>query len=187
MILKIIEKIKALISDVPPKSEFEVFKFTISKIFTLSESNIVEITKVLHNGTLLGTGQYSFDSVTNKIEILIALASGDLIEVNYTFSKYSNEELSGYIKAALVWISIYAHSKTDFELENGDIFPTPDNKTLDLISLISAILIKPNWSSYNMPNLKVSYPRKFSKEEKIEKLINKFYRGLGTFDILKIN
>ena len=67
MIDNIKEKIRSLTEDLP-KSNFETFEYGISSIFTLSESNIQSITKVLKNGSELGSGEYSYDSTTNKIK-----------------------------------------------------------------------------------------------------------------------
>ena len=178
-------KIKALVEDFP-KVDFETFEYTTSKIFTLSESNISSITKVLKNGTDLGSGQYSYDSTTNKIEITVSLIQKDIIEVDYSFSKYSDTELNEYIRASLVWISISNNSSDDFELETdiNAIVPTPDNRELDLIAIIGAIIIKPNYATYRLPNLTVTYPRNINKEEKIQKIIDKFRSGIGITSVI---
>lgn len=176
-------KIRALITDFP-KSSIETFTYTTSPIFTLAESNISNIDKVLKNNVELGSGDYSYDSTTNKIEITVSLTNNDIIEVDYTYYKYSDSELTEYIRASLTWLSIFNTSWEDYELESNDIHPTADNQTLELIALIASILIQPNWSEYRLPNLTVRYPRTLSKEEKIEKLINRFTIGLGVNDIL---
>lgn len=176
-------KIRALITDLS-KSGIETFTYTTSSIFTLAESNISTIDKVLKNNVELGTGDYSYDSTTNKLEITASLINNDVIEVDYTYYKYSDAELTEWIRASLTWLSIFDTTCEDYELENNDIYPTPDNQTLELIALIASILIKPNYSEYRLPNLTVRYPRTLSKEEKIEKLINRFTIGLGVNDIL---
>lgn len=178
-------KIRALIEDFS-KSDFEVFEYTTSKIFTLSEPNISIITKVLKNGSELGSGQYSYDSTTNKIEITISLIQKDIIEVDYNFTKYSDTELNEYIRASLVWYSVDSSVGNDFEVEveANIIVPTPNNRELDLIAIIGAIIIKPNYSQYVLPNLRVVYPRNMGKEEKIQKIISKFSSGIGIMDII---
>jgi len=178
-------KIRALIGDFG-KNDFEAFEYAVSKIFTLSESNISSIIKVLKNGSELGSGQYSYDPDTNKIEITTSLIQGDVVEVDYSFSKYSDTELNGYITASLVWISIANCCDDDFELEEdiNAIVPTPNNRELDLIAVIGAIIIKPNYTTYNLPNLRVSYPRNISKEDKIQKIIDKFKSGIGIIGVI---
>jgi hypothetical protein len=51
-----------------------------------------------------------------------------------------------------------------------------------LICLIVAIMIKPNYTTYRLPNLTVSYPTKLDKEEKIQKLVDRFVYSLGVID-----
>lgn len=184
MLSDIQTKIRALVEDIG-KSDFEVFEYTNSAIFTIAQENIT-ITEVLKNGTDLGSGDYSFDSTTNKITIIASLILDDKIEIDYTYYNYSDSELKEWVRAALVWISIFSYCETDYELED-DIYPTPDNKSTDLISLIASILIRPNYSEYNLPNLKVKYPKNIDKEEKIRKIIQSFRQGLGTNGILEYN
>jgi hypothetical protein len=187
MIAEIKEKIRALITDLATcQSEF--FEYENSPIFTLCGTNINSIQKVLINGNELASGEtYDFDSATNKITITATLNSGDQIEIAYCYQKYSDTEILEYIRASLVWLSIFSFcSDEDFELEeDNEIYPTPSNKEQDLIALISSILIKPDYESYKLPNLTVSYPRSMTKEERIEKLIIKFKRGLGIVDTIE--
>ena len=187
MLDKIYSKIRALVEDFLTLDS-ETFTYVTSSIFTICESNITSITEVTKNGVALGSGVWAFDSDTNKITITESLTSGDIIEVDFKFNKYSDTELDEYVRASLVWISIKSHSSKDYELEDDDgIYPTPDNQTTDLISLISSILIKPNYDLYRLPNLTVRYPKNFSKDQKIEKLIDKFETGLGVMDLLEWN
>ena len=180
-------KVRALVEDFENiKKDFEVFEYTTSKIFTLSEPNISSITKVLKNGNELGSGDYSYDSTTNKIEITVALIQGDIIEVDYVFSKYSDTELNEYIRASLVWISVNNGYDKDFELETdiSEVVPTPTNREMDLIALIASLIIKPNYTQYVLPNLRVVYPKNWSKEERIQRTINRFASGIGVSDTI---
>ena len=184
MLNQIRTKIRALIEDLT-KSDFEVFTYTNSSIFTLSESNIVSIVEVSKNSSVLGSGDYSYDSTTNKLTIIASLTQGDIITVNYTYTKYSDTELDGFITSALVWISVFSTCNQDFELETNTIEPTPSNREIDLITLIVSILIKPDYSIYRLPNLTVRYPRTMPKEKRIELLVMKFNSGIGIADVLE--
>jgi len=187
IIAELRDKIRSLVGDFL-KTDTEVFTYENSGIFTLQEENIQEVTEVTLNGSDLASGDYTFDTSNNKLTITVSgLASGDIIEVIYTYYKYNNTEIDGYIKSALVWFSVFDASPKDFEIENEDIFPTPDNQEEDMIALIASIIIKPNYNEYRLPNLTVKYPRKFSKEEKIERLLNRWTRGLGVNDTLDFN
>lgn len=179
-------KVRALIEDFT-KDCPEIFTYDgTTSIFTLCGGNITAIKSVCVNGTELGSGDYSFDSSKNFIEILISLNENDQIQVVYCTQAYSDSELDEYIRSSLVWLSIYSFcSQDDFELEDEEIYPTPTNKETDLISLVSSILIKPDYVKYDLPNLKITYPRNMSKEERIEKLITTFKRGLGSNAVLE--
>jgi len=182
MLEEIRTKVRALIEDFS-KKDFEVFEYTSVNIFTIAQSNIT-ITQVLLNGIV--TSDYTFDSTTNKITMTgSGIASTDKIEVDYTYNEYSDSEITEYVRAALVWISIFSYNEGDYEIEI-DIYPTPSNETEDLISLIASILIKPDYSEKRLPNLTVKYPRTMTKEEVIEKLIIRFNRGLGVTDVITL-
>lgn len=183
MLDSIIAKIRALIEDFSGSS-YEVFEYTTTNIFTVAQTNIA-ITAVLINGET--TTDYTFDSTTNKITITASgLSSGDKCEVDYTYYNYSDTELKEWIRAALVWVSIYSYDEGDYELETDGIYPTPSNETTDLIALVASILIKPDHKEKSLPNLTVKYPRTMTKEEVIQKLISRFNRGVGTVDYLEL-
>ena len=187
MIETIRNKVRALVGDFIATS-LEIFTYSNSPIFTLEEENIQEIAEVSLNDVILESGDYSFDSSTNKITLSISgLSSGDIIKINYTYYKYSNTEIDGYIKGAIIWMSIFDINQKDYEVENGDIYPIPTNQETDLMAIIASILIKPNFSEYRLPNITVKYPEKFSKEEKIERLCNKWSMGLGISDVLSFD
>ncbi len=184
MITEIRTKIRALIEDLA-KSGIEVFTYSTSAIFTLQEDHITSLTAVLHNGDELGTGEYSFDSTTNKITINATVLKDDIIEVDYLYYKYSDTELSEYVRAGLVWISGYnPDGENDLGIEDGEIFPTPSNRMEDLISLVSSILIKPDYNKYELPTVKVTYNGKIPKDQKIEKLILKYRMGVGITGVI---
>jgi len=186
VIAEIRQKVRALCSDLSKKG-VESFSYSSgSQIFTLQESYPENITSVTKKGVTLGSAEWSYDSSTNELTIIASLSAGDIIICRYTYYKYSTSELDEYIRGSLVWISIYSHCDTDFELESDDIFPTLNSKEEDLVSVIASILIKPNYNRYSLPNLTVHYPRSIDKETKIKKLIENFYRGLGVNGIITV-
>jgi len=185
MLTELRTKIKALIEDFA-KSDFQVFKYTNSNIFTLAEPNITAVANVLINGNGLQSGEsFSLDSGTNKITVIgVSFNVGDTIEVDYAFNKYSDSEIDEYIRAALVWLSIYDYTEGDFEIENNNIYPTLSNKEEDLVAIIASILIKPDFTNYKLPNVSVSYPEHSTKEERIKDLINYFKHGIGAVGVI---
>jgi len=188
MLTKIRTKIRSLIED-NLKTDFETFTYSDTNIFTISEENITSITTVLVNNVEIGTGDYDFNSTTNKITITTTgLAEEDNIEVNYTYYKYSDTELISYIRSALVWMSLFGYGSTDYEIESNAVYPTPDNRTIDVIAIVSSILINPDWTKYILPNsVTVVYNNKLTKYQKLEKVLNRFSMGVGDLDVLRFN
>jgi len=177
-------KVKSLVGDFG-NSSFEVFEYTTSNVFTVAQTNIT-ITQVLLNSVV--TTDYTFDADTNKITITASgLSSTDKIEVDFSYNVYSDTELKEYIRAALVWISIYGYNEGDFEIEDLSVYPTPSNEAEDLISLIASILIKPNYNKKSLPGgITITYPKTLSKEQVIEKLVTRFNRGLGAIGLIEL-
>jgi len=184
---KILIKIRSLIED-SSKSDFHIFTYTNSDVFTLPEPNVTSVTSVLINGNSLQSGEsYSFNSITKQVTIIgVDFSIGDSIEINYIFNEYNDTDLKNYIMASLTWLSIFGSKCQDFEFEDDDIYPSPDNKTCDLISIIASIIIKPDYHEYKLPDLIVKCPQKIPKEDKIEDLIEKFNRGVGAIGVIEI-
>jgi len=172
-----ITKIRALIED-GLKSDEETFSYNTSLIFTLSEPNVTAVTDVDVNGADLDSGEtYSFSTSTNKCTVTGTTPTvGDEYAISYSYyAKYSDTELTEYIRAAMVYISVYSDCQ-DYELEtdgdgNNNFEPTPDNKQLDMIALVAAILINPDWLEYKLPNITIKFPRVQTKEVRVRKLI----------------
>ena len=185
MIVSLRAKIRSLVGDFSKTSE-EAFTYVTSSIFTIAQDNIT-VSSVAVNGSVSGV-TYTFSSTTNKVTVTSSLTTNDIVLVSYTYNKYSSDELDEYIRAALVWMSVYSYETEDYEIESNDIIsPTPDNKTTDIICLIASILINPDYSQYKLPNVTVVYPRNMSKELRIEKLIGRVNFGLGICDTINFN
>lgn len=185
-------KIRALINDIS-KSSSETFTYTTSDIFTMSEPNVLTATDFTVNGNALDSGEtYALDTSTNKVTLTGAsLTADDEVAISFSYyAKYSDTEITEYIRAALVYISIYSECQ-DYELEtdgDGDynFEPTPSNKQLDMIALVAAILINPNWLKYELPNVKITYAKPQSKEAKIRKLIIRMNSHDGYTELIKM-
>lgn len=193
MLSKIINKIRALIEPQDLGEVFiEPFEYQNSKKFTLSEDKGIEILEVTINDSAMPSGSdYTYDSTDSSIIIDATLSQGDIIKVKYRYYKYSDTELTEYIRASLVWISVYTDCCDDFELESDDsgsyyIYPTPNNRETDLMALISAIQINPDYTEYRLPNLTVRYQNNMDKDTKIQKLVNRFSYSLGMNKVLEI-
>jgi len=187
VMLSMIQKIRALTEDFVQTST-EVFTYETSGVFTLAEPRIVEVTETLINGQEIHSSQSAeFDATTNKITVFSEeFESGDIVEVTYSFCKSSDAELVEYIRAALVWLSVYDSEQSSYKITTaGTIVPTPTDKTLNLVCIIASILIKPDYISYKTGNMAVTYPTKATKEEKILDSIQLFRTGIGVIGIIE--
>lgn len=185
MITKIRQKIRALVNDFASKST-EAFTFVSGYNFTIAQSNITITSVTLDGVTLTEATDYDYVEATGVLTLTASALSGDILQVNYNYYKYSNSELDEYIRAALVWISIFSYETFDYELESGDaIVPTPDNRTTDLIAIIGSILINPDYAQYKLPTINVIYNGRLPREQKIEKLLSKYNFGLGVADVIE--
>ena len=166
-ITRIITKTRALVDDLE-KTTTESNIYTSSSIFTLGETGN-SIVSVEING--VASSDYTFSTTTNKVTITANLTANDTVVIQYKYySQFSDTEIKGYVEGALTYISLYGIK--NFYLESAlRLYPYPTEKEENLISLITAILIKPNYSRYRTATVSVEYPRNKSKEEKITEAI----------------
>jgi len=162
----------------------DLFTYSTSAVFTLTESNGITITTVLQNDVALDSSEYSYSSTTNKLTITATLTSGDTIEIRYTaYSNYSSTEVQNYVQAALIHIS--ACNYYTWIVEDSTIYPEPSDKDESLIVMITSLLIEPDNKSYRLPDVNVIIPKDLPTIDKIRKTIS-VYKGNthGIFGVL---
>jgi len=189
---KIVAKCRDLISDILITTGKDVFDFvsaTSSKIFTLSEANAVATSiKVYKNGVLWSAANYTYNVDTAQITVTGTLTAGDTLLVTYSYyKKYSDNELKGFIKAALTYLAVEKYKVYTVDDSNEHIFPTPEVAEEYLIALIASILIKGDIIAYKTPELTVTFERGDSKEKKITKMIHQFQKTYGILDYIDLN
>ena len=186
----IVEKVRNLITDNLKTDGRDVYTYeasTSSKIFTLTESNIEASTIVVYkNGTVWSSANYSYSTTTGKLTVTGTLSAGDSLEVFYSYyAKYSNNELDGFVKGAIYYISVNGY-KT-FVVESGDILsPVPTEAEENLIAIIAHILIKGNIVSYRTPELTITFERGDSIEKKITKFIRQCGKAYGVLEYIDL-
>jgi len=179
----IILKVRDLIGDLlitTGRDVFEYISITSSKVFTLTEANISTSTILVYkNGTLWAGSNYSYSTSTGKLTVTGTLTAGDSLEVDYSFyQKYSDTELSGFIRSAISYLVIEKYGC--FAVKPPLlIFPTPTEAEEDLIAVIASILIKGDVISYKTPELTINFERGDSKEKKIKKFVRQFKKAYG--------
>lgn len=180
----IVLKLRDLIQDTLVSASPDIYEFTSSKVFTLSEKSLDSTTIVVYkNGTLVTASNYSYSSATNKLTFIPAysLTAGDVIEVDYSaYLKYSTTELEAYVRSAIVYISCGQY-KT-FKDRCGVLYPTPTEAEENLIALVASLIIKRSIQSYKTNEISIVFNEKDTLEEKISKVIYQFNKPNGIFD-----
>jgi hypothetical protein len=182
MLATIIAKIRDFILDLGT-TRTDTFVYTTSAIFSLQETKGVTIASVEKNGTAVTSANYSYSSTTGKLTITSALTANDVITITYTYYKYSDTELTSYIKRALMEIS--NRNYTLFEIRSTVLDPIPSRKEQNLISQVTGVIVEPDWTEYRLGNTVIRYNAKMTKEKKIEHTINQFKNSIGIIDIVE--
>ena len=164
------------------------FEYITSKVFTLTEPNIDVTTLVCYkNGAAFlavtsgpsPVTNWTYSAVTGKVTVITALVAGDILEFVYNaYAKYSDNELRGYIRAALGYLSVEKY-KTFVAKSDNLIAPTPTEAEEYLIAFIAAVIIKGSIGSYKTPEISITFNDKMSKEEKIKQAIRQFSKSNG--------
>lgn len=168
------------------KSGKDIFTYDADNIFTLTESAVVSVSSVFKNGTELSSGEWSYDSSTNKVTVTASLSSGDAIEIQYTYySNYSNTEIENYVRVAITYLSVFNYYTFEIEAD-GDIWPEPEENEKHLLAMITAILMKPDNKSYRLPDMSIIVPRgSLPTRDMIQKTVAIFKRNAsGIFEIV---
>lgn len=163
----------------------DIFTYTSSAVFTLSEPNVISVTSVLKNNSALSSSDYSFSSTTNKVTVTVSLTSGDTIEIQYTYySNYSDAEIESFIRSAAVHISV--NNYQTWEIDTSDNFyPDITDAERNLLALISSIIMKPDNISYRLPDISINVPQSMPTRDIISQAIRKFKNNThGHFEII---
>ena len=157
----------------------ELFFYSGTNVFYLTEPNITEIVKVFVND--VATTDYEYNSDDNSVTVNKILNEGDVVKIKFKKSRYNSQELESYIKQALLYIAIgYKNFDVD---QDGNFNPEPNSEEKKLIVLIASILAKPDYTEYRLPTVTVRYTKNLSLEEKINYLINRYniLQGLWSY------
>ena len=162
--------------------------FRGDNVFTLTEDFVSETTIIVFvNGTLLGSGNFSYDSDTNQVTITSSLVEDDMILIKYHyFKKYSDTEIQGYLESALSYFVKHQYKKTfeinaqDEVIAVNDLDPTLEE--LYIIAQVASILIDPQNVRIAIPDLTIGARRDKSDQDQIKEVFIHFKNFVGTFD-----
>lgn len=175
MITKIQNKTRNFIED-NIKSTFQTEIVESGRTFTIEQENANAVTLVTVSGVLLDIADYSYEVASQTLTIAIGkVEETDVVIIYFTYYKYANSELLGFIKASLDFMSCFDYYPNFIvSSEDTDIYPIPNIAEQSLIARIASIIIKPNYSKKRSEGVSVEYPKTASKELIIERLVTKF-------------
>lgn len=193
----IINIIRGLINDKIRTDGRAVHEYTDDNKFSLkhdypSSSSII----VLKNSVELDTQDWSYDSDTNRVNVVfissgLSLSSGDIIDIRYNYyMKYSDTELSAYLESALTYFALHRYKKI-FEINSDNEIVSindidPNTNELYFISIIASILIDPQNIKIKIPDLEIEAKRDKSDQQQILEAFRSFKRFLGEITLEEI-
>jgi len=183
----IIAKLRDLIQDGLITNGTQTEEYLVSKIFTLYFSNVESSTiKVYRNGALVSGANYTFDEDTAKLTYTGTILAGDNIEITYSYySKYSYNELAGYVRSAIYHLGMEQY-KT-FIIESGDILdPEPTENEENLIAIVASILVKGNIRSYKTPEFTIVFGDNMSSDQIIKQCVRQFKKAYGVYTYIDL-
>lgn len=183
----IITKIRDLTHDLATSIQ-DVFQYTTSKIFPLSEANVITTSIIVYkNGVLYASSNYSYSITTGKLTVTGTLVSGDSLEINYSaYVKYSDTEIKSYIRQALMYLTAERY-RTFITNPDDTIFPTPCEAENDLIALIATLLFGCTVSSYKTPEFSVTLENDIPRPMQIKRLIAQFKKAYGKIKYIDLD
>ena len=173
-------KVRYLVGDNSITST-DIFTYANSNVFTLTEDNVISVEKVYLNNVDMGDSEFAYDSTTNKVTVNLTMLSGDTVQIEYTcYPNFSSTIIQAYIRAALIHIS--GNNYKDFIEEASYIFPEPNTREENLISLVASLLIEPDNKTYRLPDVSLVVPKDLPTNQKISRTIVLFKKdGHGVF------
>lgn len=180
----IISKVRNLIGDTLTTIS-DVFTYDSSSIFTLTESNVGSIIDVYRNDSISNV-THTYSSITKKVTITSPLTGGDSINIEYTaYQNYSDTEITSYIQAALIHLSINNYYNFEYDSTTDEIYPTPESKEENLIAIVTSLLINPDNRTIRLPDLTINIPNDLPTDQKISKTIARYKKDShGIFSLL---
>ena len=151
----IISSVRYLVNDNSTTGS-DLFTYTTDNEFPLTENNPIAISKVEVNTTEIDDSMYSFDSTYNTVTVASSLISGDSVRIVYTYyPNYSATEISNYIRAAIIHLSINNYYTFTVDTDE-EIYPTPNDQELNFIAMVAGILIAPDNRTYRLPDISIA-------------------------------
>jgi len=193
----IITLIRGLIKDILNSTGRNAFEYDSDSSFKLSDSRVSASTiKVYQNGTLLPSTEWSYNADTNKVTITFitsgySLTAGDDIVITFSFyEKYSDTEITSYIKSNLTRFTQKRYKKRFYMNDDNEVVTdngaNPTRSEGDLIAIITSIDIDPQNIDIKTRDFSLSATENKSKSELMDDTFAQFDRGYISLDFLEI-
>ena len=193
----IITLIRGLIKDLLNTEGRDFFEYDSDSSFKLSEPRVSSSSiAVYQNGSVLPSSEWSYNSDTNKVTISFTLSgysltAEDTIVISYSYyEKYSDSEITSYIKSNLTRFTQRQYSKRFYMNDSDEIVTdngvNPTRSEGDLIAIITSIDIDPQNIEIRTRDFSVTPTEKKSKSELINDAFGAFSRGYVSLDFLEI-
>lgn len=187
----IIEKIRSLQNDILKtngRQSYQYLSLAYSKIITLNKANTDSSSILVYkNGVLWANSNYSYNSDTVQVTVTGTLAVGDVLLLTYSYyEKYSNNEIRGWIKAAIFYLSVEKYNTFAVKSDNI-IFPTPDEEQENLIAIVAGILMGGDIRQYRTPEFTIVYQDNEPKEKRIARTVAQYKKAYGSFKYIDMD
>ena len=188
----IITIIRGLIKDLSKSNGRNSFVYKSDASFKLDNDRVSSSTIIVYvNGTDITDSNWGFDPDTNKVTITSSLTVDDDIMITFDyFEKYSDTELTSYIKSNLARFTQYRYKKR-FYMNSSDEIVTdnganPTRSEGDLIAIITSIDIDPQNINISTRDFNISATEKKSKSELMHDTFAQFNKAYISLDFLEI-
>lgn len=163
----------------------DIYTYSTSSVFTLSEPRVIAVTSVLVNDSEISSSEYSFDSTNKKLTVSASLTSGDTVEIQFTYyPDFSDSEIESYIRAAVIYLSVNNYYTFEVDATGDNFYPELVDKEKNLIALVTSILMRPNNESYRLPDISFTVPRSLPTRDIISKTISIYkHNNTGVFTL----
>jgi hypothetical protein len=161
----------------------DVFTYTSSNVFTLSQPYPTSIIAVYWNGT--STTNYTIDSTGTVLTENDTLNQGDTIQVQYNYyPNYADLELQAYVQSAIIYLSV--NNYYTFEIDSfSNIYPDMTQREMNLVAFVASILAKPDNVAIRLPDMNISTPIKSMPTRDIVAQAVRIFKhsSTGVFDV----
>lgn len=192
----VIRLIRGIIKDTLRTDGQKAYDYQGNNKFTLPQSFVSSASiNVYQNGTLLSTDDWSYSSTTNQVTIVFvtsgnALVNDDTILITFDYyGKYSENEITDYLEASLVYFVQYRYPKV-FQFNSNDEIITynginPTVPELQFIAIIAGITIDPDNITIKTKEFTINGSTEKSKDELIKEAFKNFRKNFGILNFVE--